>query len=324
MTTTYHTPHSNPFALTAAAFNAVYSSLDTELVAQDARLDALEAAAPSTDAGICQLRMTLTNGTPVTTADVSGAATLYINRFRGKSVGVYFGGAWLLKEWANAGVSLAALSADTNYDVFIFWDGAALDIVTTAWASATSRATALTTQDGVLVQAGATDRRYLGTIRINATGGQTEDTLIQRYVWNYYNRFPRKLRMQVATDTWAYTTAAWRQWNADTTNKVEYVCGWEEDPIIISLDGMAFTSSGVINASIGVGIDSTTTNSADIMSFASTSASFYGKLRAQYEGFPGVGYHAINMLEWGGANGSFAGDGGSAQMQNGLVGRVAG
>ena len=97
-------------------------------------------------------------------------------------------------------------------------------MASTVWTNDSTRATALTTQDGVLVKTGATDYRYIGTIRINGTGGQCEDTEIFRGVWNFYNRTIRHFHDEEWTDH-TYNGAL-RKWNnSDTDNLIKWVTG---------------------------------------------------------------------------------------------------
>ena len=81
---------------------------------------------------------------------------------------------------------MIGLTASRVYDVFGYLNSGTLALELLIWTDATNRATALAYQDGVLIKSGNATRRYLGTIYINSTGGQTEDTEIQRFVWNYY------------------------------------------------------------------------------------------------------------------------------------------
>lgn len=58
---------------------------------------------------------------------------------------------------------------------------------TLAFANST-RATALTWQDGILVKNGSADRRFVGSYRIGSTAGQVDDSVSYRGVSNFYNQ----------------------------------------------------------------------------------------------------------------------------------------
>src|SRR6185369_10519211 len=88
-----------------------------------------------------------------------------------------------------------------------------------AWASDTARTDSLTTLDGVLVKNSDPTRRLVGTIRTTGTT-TTEDSAAKRFVWNAHNQVPRTLKNATETaDSWNYTTATWRQANANAANQ---------------------------------------------------------------------------------------------------------
>ncbi len=273
------------------------------------------------DYGVCQGRLTLTTAVPVTTADVTAATTLYFTPFRGNLIGLFDGTVWKTYAFTEQSITLASLTAALPYDVFIVDSTLALELV--AWTNTTTRATALVTQDGILCKSGALTRRYLGTICITATTGQCEDSVAHRLVWNYYNRLLRPLKVFDSTDQWNYAIATWRAANGTTTNhRLDYMCGVSED-IVACRVGANSGVSGAIAGSVGIGIDSTSVNSADIFSEMVNTAT--GLQKAEYRGFPGIGYHTLTWLEYARAGTvSFQGDAGVADQQSGILAEVWG
>ncbi len=190
------------------------------------------------------------------------------------------------------------------YDVFLFDNGGTPTLELTAWTSDTLRATALTTQNGMLVKTGALTRLYLGSFRTTTVAGQTEDSgatctnVAKRYVWNYYNRVPRELCRTDSTATWNYTTATIRQANGSTNNQVDVVIGVAEDPIDLSLVVMVISDSGGVQLNAGIGEDSTTTfNMAGIymqQGVVSTAQSFMTRMLK----YPAIGRHFYSWNEW--------------------------
>ena len=164
-------------------------------------------ATVSSPLGVAEGRLTATSGTPVTVADVSGATSIYYTPYTGNKIALYDGSAWDLFTFTEITISLSGFTAIKAYDVFAYNNSGTVTIETVIWTNNTTRATGLVYQDGVLVKSGATTRRYLGTVYINAAGGQTEDTMVKRYLWNYYNRVSRPLQKLETTDSWTYTTA---------------------------------------------------------------------------------------------------------------------
>ena len=239
----------------------------------------------------CEGRLTLTTGVPITTTDVTAATTLYFTPFRGNRIGTYDGAAWSVNAFTEKSITLATLTAGLPYDVFIVDSTLALELV--AWTNATTRATALVLQDGIYCKTGALTRRYLGTVCIAATG-QSEDSLLKRYVWNYYNRVERPMEVFDATDTWTWNSATWHQANAAAGNKVEYVCGVSEDLVNATVHGAAVTS-GSNAGSTGIGIDATNANSARVMTELAGSTN--SEQNSFYRGWPGIGYHYVAWIE---------------------------
>ncbi|MEQ9027573.1 MAG: hypothetical protein RLP44_02560 [Aggregatilineales bacterium] len=245
-----------------------------------------------------QARLSLSSTLAVTTADVTAATTLYLHPFRGSFVPIYDGANWQARA-LSAAVSIAIpATTSTVYDVYAYWTGAAIALELVAWSSGTARATALTTQDGINVKTGDTTRRYMGTIRTTTVSGQCEDSLTSRFLWNMYNRHPRALERQDSTASWVYTIATYRQANANTANRVQVVLGLSED--IVDVEVMIPSVSTAFNA-VGVGLDSTTVNSAGLQT---NSATHFCVVTARYKNFPGIGYHALNWIELGGSSGT--------------------
>lgn len=181
--------------------------------------------------GLCQGRLTLESGVPVSTSNQSAKTTLYFCPFRGNRIALYDGsGNWDLLTFAELSLSLSGFTASKPYDIFAYNNSGAAALEALVWTDASTRATALAWQDGILVKSGATTRRYLGTIYVNSAGGQTDDALVKRNVWNYYNRCGRRLYVSEATGH-SYNGAA-RLWNnSETNNRMEFIVGVVEDAL---------------------------------------------------------------------------------------------
>ena len=255
-------------------------------------------AGGSTPYSLCQGRLTLTSGTPVTTSDVTAATTIYFTPYKGNQIGLYSGATWNLFAFSEISLSLSGYTADKNYDIWVYDNSGTVTLDSTVWTNDTTRATALTTQDGVYVKSGATTRRYVGTIRITGTTGQTEDSVTKRFVWNHYNQEPRLLLKTVSTASWTYQTATYRQCNADTANQVDLVAGLSTQ---VWLEfGIATESRADTTATASIGVDSTTASSAVVTRnqyLYSTLTNFERLHRASYIGYPAVGRHYYAMLE---------------------------
>lgn len=211
------------------------------------------------DNTIDDFRLTLTTAVPVTTSDVTAATTVYCSPYKGNRIALFDGNTWNIRTSAEFSIAVPATTSQM-YDVFVFDNAGVATLEVLAWTNDTTRATALVLQDGVYVKTGATTRRYVGSFRTTTVSGQTEDSGVKRYLWNYYNRVPRKLqRNENNGSSWTYTTATTRQANASTANQVDVVVGVVEQPIDLAVDVDASNGTGgAAHAQIGVGIDSTT------------------------------------------------------------------
>lgn len=279
--------------------------------------------------GICEGRLTLTTATPVTTADVTAAETIYFTPYKGNRIALYDGTNWKLYVFTE--LSGDVPDANQMNDVFVYDNAGTLTLDIVAWTNTTTRATALATQNGVLVKSGATARRYLGSFYSTTDGnGQTNDSLLKRYVWNYYNRVRKQMLAVEGANTWTYTSATFQQANASAANQLDYVQGVSEDPVFAEVVGTFRTdqAAGSVQGTVGVGVDSTTTNSAKLMPFTvNQAANQVVHTYAKYEGFPGIGKHVLAWIESSTAAGTttWVGDNNTpTTVQSGIMGFILG
>ncbi len=277
---------------------------------------------------IAQGRLTLTTGVAVTTADVTGASavTIYFTPYKGSQIGLYDGSTkWDLVTFSEINIAVPS-TTNTMYDVFCFNSSGTATLEVLAWTNDTTRATALVLQDGIYVKSGATTRRYLGSFRTTGTSGQTEDSLVKRYLWNYYNRCLRPMKAVDATASWNYSTATYRQANANTANQLDMVIGVSEDQVIAHATHKGVSSGATQRAvGTGIGIDSTTVNSATTYINQLVTNAFAMIIVADYVGFPGIGRHFLAWLEIGagGDTQTFVGNNGSTLI-DGITGIIRG
>lgn len=285
---------------------------------------------PRVNCGICEGRLTLTTGTPITTADVTAATTLYFTPYQGNRIALFDGTFWTLRAFAEISIAVPA-STSQMYDVWVFDNAGTIALELLAWTNDTTRATALTTQDGIFVKTGATTRRYVGSFRTTTVSGQTEDSAAKRYVWNYYNRSRRPLARTESTASWTYSTATIRQANGAAANQVEMVIGVQESTMDLTLSGMpVVNNSGAATAlNIGIGEDSTSTF-AVLSYFGSTgSAAVTNYISAvKLVKYPAIGRHFYSWNEYSAANATTTWYGnttfGGANVTTGLTGWIEG
>jgi hypothetical protein len=259
---------------------------------------------------LCNGRLTLATFTPVTTADVTGATTLYFTPYKGNLIALYDGLKWFVKELTEVSLDIAGFVANTLYDIFIYNNGGVLTLEQVAWnAPATAAVTSISNAsprvvtvtastaglitgdfvtiagnsvpgnnntwragtivantsivllnldgtnsaapggvgnggtwqqkydiamarpaplvmiDGVYTRSGAPTKRYLGTILINSFGGQTDDAVANRFVWNYYNRVRVSAYKTVEGLSWTSTGAPWQCFGNDYQYAIPFIVG---------------------------------------------------------------------------------------------------
>lgn len=273
------------------------------------------------DNTICDVRLSLTTGVPVTTADVTAAANVFIIPFRGNRIALYDGAAWNIRTFTQLTQALGTLSSGKPYDVFAYDNAGVVATEILAWTNDTTRATLLANQDGVLSKTGALTRRYLGTFYTTSTT-TTEDSFAKRNLWNYYNRMLRVMRAKDTTDSWAYN-GVFRQANAAAGNQLEFVIGVAENPVEAYIVANVSGNASATTMYVAIGEDSTTTP--DVNCLVSGMATFNTgtptTVQAQLKKYPAEGHHVWPWLEKGGAaTTTWYGDNGGDGAQSGIHG----
>ncbi len=278
--------------------------------------------------GLCNGRLTGTSGTAYTTTDVTATANVYWTPIGGNAITLYDGTRWVRRTFSEITISLNGLTASRPYDVFLYDVSGTVTSELTIWTNATTRATAVTYLHGTPVKSGTTTRRYVGTVYINATGGQTDDSLEKRYISNYCNRDQRELRHNDVTNSWTYSTAAFQQARADSSNKVEVMVGLPEMNLSLANYGYASNTNNGINFAISIG-DGSATPMTNVMGMFGQSQAIgvICPMVATVRTKPSAGLHSYWMLEWSQASATttFYGDNNlPSQMQAGLYGYIEG
>lgn len=275
---------------------------------------------------VCEGRITLTTATPVTSSDVTAATTVYFTPYMGDGICLYDGTNWRIYTFTERSIAVPATTA-TMYDLFIYDNAGTLTLVATAWSTDTARATPIVLQNGVYVKSGTATQRYLGSFRTTAVSGQTEDSLANRFVWNYYNRVARPMKAVDTANSWNYTLAAFQQANASTANQLNFILGASEDAVTATVVHIASNTSGSVIFSTGIGLDSTTVNSARMSGAHRTAgASVEATVTASYNAIVTGGRHYLAWLEYSEATGvtTWLGDGNVTFLQTGITGTVLG
>jgi hypothetical protein len=245
---------------------------------------------------VAQGRLTLESGVPVSITDQTAKTSIYFTQFGGNCISLYDGSIWGCREFSELTLPLGTLTGDKNYDVFAY-DNAGTPTLElgAAWTTDIARADALVLQDGIYVKTGAATRRYLGTFR-TTSATTTEDSLVKRLVWNYYNRVTRSLfRADSTSHTYAVPDA--RLWNNNPANRLAFVFGVAEN----AFGAMAAGGMTGLGAVIAIALDGLTVfrNAYTFAVDATGSTPVAGAAVAVVD--PQLGYHVLNLLESAGA-----------------------
>jgi hypothetical protein len=295
-----------------------------------------------------QGRLTLETAVPVSTSDQSGKTTVYYTPHIGTSVPIYNGTTFTMTTFAELSQlttdntkSPAVVANNSVYDVFVWSDSGTMRATRgPLWSSDTSRGTGAGTTElervgGIylnkvdITNGPAANRgTYVGTIRSDGSA-QINDTVLLRYVWNAYHAVKRPMRAVDATNTWNYSTATWRQANAAATNQISYVVGLSNDAVEAKVVGHAVNSGATVRGvSVGIGVDSTSANTASLTGRVQVDNTATVMAIASYAGYPGIGKHTLAWLEKGNGTDTqtWSGDGGfsDAELQSGISGVVFG
>lgn len=295
-----------------------------------------------------QGRLTLTTGTPVMTADVTTAGSIFYTPYIGNEIPIYNGISFTPTAFSELTLTLSNPNhaINTNYDVFIAFNGTTLTACSgPAWTSDIGRGagagtTELERKFGIQANknsvtcrngastftVGADMGTYVGTFRTSGTAGDTLFTMnpaaaagggnARLYLWNAYNRVRVAATSKDSTDSWTYVTTTWRSLNNNTNNRISAVYGFAGDAITARLTGMG--DSAAATGSVGVGLDSTTAYSGIPAIFAENGAS-PTMATAFYAGLPGDGFHFFQGLEIGNTGTSYGDNGVPLTSSMGLV-----
>jgi hypothetical protein len=248
-------------------------------------------------------RLTL-GATSFDTADATPGNTLYYRGHVGNRIALYDGSAkWQLLTFTDFSVAVPVTTGKV-YDVFVYNNAGVAALYLLVWANTTTRATALTKQDGVWVLTGDTTKRYVGTIYVDASG-TVKDGTTDRHVWNFYNREVKGLqRADYGLAT--YAAATWREWGGSSAKRLNFVTGMVAAKTFRARMMLPPWAGGGLNLGFGsVNLDAVTSG-ADQLGFVETDAANYVTVHFAGPATLAVGVHYVTLGQFGtGSSGGF-------------------
>jgi hypothetical protein len=241
-------------------------------------------------------RLTLESGVPVSTTDQTAKTTIYYTPYVHNTVPLWNGSIWVPTTFAETSLALGTLTSGKPYDVFGYLSSGVLALELLAWTDGSTRATAVTLQDGRYCKSGDKTRLLLGTFYTVSTT-TTEDSVANRFVSNVYNRVAKNLTYTSLDAGHTYSTKTVRAYNNTSASRVSMVCAVEA-PAIGTVAANIHNSTTGDPVDIFVGVDSTSSSSDD---FSAESNSNTNIIRAAASGATllAAGKHDIYMLQRG-------------------------
>lgn len=277
-----------------------------------------------------QGRCTLTTGVALTTSDVAGATSIYYTPAGGDQISIYNGSLFVPTTFIELTLALDLTSGHTgyhqsgkNFDLFVVNDSGTVRLGTgPAWSSDTARGTGAGTTElelyngvwvnknsmtlrfgsssGNTITVAARQGTFVGSARMTADG-QTEDSKVKRFLFNAYNQASRQMQRNQTVLLYNYSTASYRQANADSANQIDVLLGLSGVMVDICALSVATNSTATKRTVfVGIGVDSSTVNSATLATYqqVDNAAIGYSSI-AWYKGTPGLGKHSLVWLEKG-------------------------
>ena len=243
-------------------------------------------------------RLTLESNVPVSTADQTSKTAVYFTPYNGDKISIYNGTSWATYTFSQLTLNFGTLTSGKNYDVFIYNNSGTLTLeLSAAWTSDTARSEALTLTNGIYVKSSANTRRYLGTIRTTSTT-TTEDSVSKRFVWNLDNPVDRPIYKTNTTQhtPGAGTATGWRNWNADSTARIEFVFGLDS-AFVIGFGGAATATASPWSIDMGAAFDGGSPGYDSVQaSFSGTSQLRSGRTYTSRGSF--IGYHYCQIKQY--------------------------
>lgn len=176
--------------------------------------------------------------------------------------------------------------------------------------------------NGPAAQRGA----YVGTIKTNASS-TVDDKATVRHVSNAYNQVARPFLNLITTNTWTYSTAAWRVAEGVFANACTFVSCLPGGSIFATYGNAFVNSTATFRVCrVGVGYNKTTAFSG-IPGLAITGVTFIAIPSANFIASPDIGGGYVAPIEYGGATDTqtWLGDNGQPDIiQYGLTGFIMG
>jgi hypothetical protein len=226
-------------------------------------------------------------------------------------------------------VDISSALAGKCYDVFLTVDSL---VIGPEWTNSATRALQVQKDGDRIVNAisfsgiDACAAELVGGFRCHANG-LTRSTKQSRLVWSRHDAILLPVCRMESAGSWSYSSAQWRQANANPLNQIEIFCGVSGRMVDVTASVyMIGGTSTVASGFVGIGLDTSAADSSQVKNPGAGSNAFpVLPAWARYAGYVGIGYHELRWLERGGGGSSqtWVGNGGQPfGYQTGILGSV--
>lgn len=256
-------------------------------------------------------RLSVVSGLPITSGNLIGQTTVYLNPYNGDTIALYDGSNWTNYTTSGKSVSLSltgVLNSGQLYDIYCYNNAGvpALEL-STVWTNQNTRADAIQYVNGVPLKSGTLTRRFVGTLMTSQSGTGVDDCTPTRGLWNWDNRVLRYLHF-VDNNAFTYNTSGtpvsqiWRGVSGNTLI-------WTQGLPGIGGNIALFTGSNRSAGTSGNLATSTTFSNTDLASFVNTYVIFtfttYQSAAGQMNSI--LGYNWAHVRAGQTVSGTFAG-----------------
>lgn len=284
-------------------------------------------SAPATPQG----RLTLTTATPVMTADVTAATTLFYDTYQGNQVPVWNGssmtGLTITADEVSMGLSATNHPASGFFDVFAVNNSAALALCTVAWTNGTTRASAVSLKNGVWTIsaapthcfggasgttdlasaiAGANQATLLGCMATTTTNGQTAMQFSPaaasggantwRGIGNSYNAALATSSNYDSKATWTIAGSTFAAMDASNSTRISYIDCLGQYPTISFLNyDAAGSTTGFAVAGLCLDATNCTPHPENVFSTSASVTRAVGTIQRNFQAT--LGFHFVQPVE---------------------------
>lgn len=239
-------------------------------------------------------RLTLESGVPVSTSDQTAKTTVYFTPYMHNVCPLWDGVNWLPVVFAETSLAVGTVTSGLNYDIFAYLSSGVLTLEKLAWTNATTRATAITIQDGRYCKSGDKTRLYLGSFCSTSTT-QTEDSNAKRYLWSMYNRV-RKNGQSPEGTAHTYNSTTLREWNggSGTLPRTSFLIGLPA-PVLFCIQANMVNEVGALNSILRTYVDGVDVSISDTQTFAGTAQG--ASMSSLVAAYIAAGAHYVSIAE---------------------------